>query len=135
MSWRNPFEAWLSLSKEKFASGSFRDAYLSTALSELAPGKYVLKKFKQDQVQEIERLFSSLETHTRKMVQMNALARNFAQKLAAEAPVEYGCHLNYTKVYFGKLYGQCVTVEEYLEGTFQKHVNNNGYVCGDGGKQ
>lgn len=35
-SWRNPFEARLSLSKENFASGSFRDAYLSTALSELA---------------------------------------------------------------------------------------------------
>jgi len=133
-SWRNPFEARLSLSKEKFTSGSFRDAYLSTAFSELAPGKYVLKKFKQDQVQEIERLFSSMETHTRKMVQMNALARNFAQKLAAEAPVEYGSHLNYTKVYFGKLYGQCVRVEEYLEGTFQKHVNNNEYVCGDGGE-
>ena len=131
-SWRNPFEARLSLSKEKFTSGSFRDAYLSTAFSELAPGKYVLKKFKQDQVQEIERLFSSMETHTRKMVQMNALARNFAQKLAGEAPVEYGSHLNYTKVYFGKLYGQCVRVEEYLEGTFQKHVNNNEYVCGDG---
>ena len=56
-SWRNPFEARLSLSKEKFASGSFRDAYLSAALSELAPGKYFLKKFKQDQVPEIERLF------------------------------------------------------------------------------
>ena len=77
-SWRNPFEARLSLSKEKFASESFRDAYLSTALSELAPGKYALKMFKQDQVQEIERLVSSMETHTRKMVQMNALARNFA---------------------------------------------------------
>jgi len=44
-SWRNPFEARLSLSKEKFTSGSFRDAYLSTAFSELAPGKCVLKKF------------------------------------------------------------------------------------------
>ena len=46
-----------------------------------------------------------MEIHTRKVVQMNALARNFAQKLAAEAPVEYGSQLSYTKVYFGKLYG------------------------------
>ena len=68
------------------------------------------------------------------MVQMNALARNFAQKLAAEASAEYGSHLKYTKVNFRKLYGQCVTVAEYLEGTFQKHVNDNGYVCGDGGE-
>ena len=45
-SWRLPFEAKLSLSKQKFASGLFRDAYLATALStELIPGKYVLKKF------------------------------------------------------------------------------------------
>ena len=66
-SWRNAFEGRLSLSKEKFASRSFRGAYLTTALSELALGKYILKKFKQDQVQEIERLFSSMETRTRKV--------------------------------------------------------------------
>ena len=131
-SWRQPFETRLSLSKQKFASGSFRDAYHATALSELSSGKYVLKKFKEDQVQEIERLFSSMEIHTRKMVQMNSLARNFAQKLATEAPVEYGSHLSYNKVYFGKLYGQCVTVECYMDGTFKKHVNNTGDVCGDG---
>lgn len=63
---------------------------------------------------------------------MNALARNFALQLDAEAPVEYGSTLSYNKVYFGKLYGQCVTVENYMEGTFEKHVNNTGVVCGDG---
>ena len=133
-SWRQPFEASLSLSKKKFASGSFRDAYLATALSQLSPGKYVLKKFKEDQVDDIVKLFTSMETHTRKMVQMNALARNFALKLTAEAPVEYGPTLSYTKVYFGRLYGVCITVEHYMEGTFQKHVNNTGVVCGDGGE-
>lgn len=70
-----------------------------------------------------------MEIRTRKVVQMNGLARNFSQKLAAEAPVEYGSQLSYTKVYFGKLYGQCVTVEPYLEGTFQKHVNNKLWIC------
>ncbi|XP_078368275.1 myosin heavy chain kinase A-like [Oculina patagonica] len=133
-SWRQPCEAKFSLLKQKFASGAFRDAYHATALSELSPGKYVLKKFKEDQVQEIERLFTSMETHTRKVVQMNALARNFALRLAAEAPVKYGSTLRYTKVYFGKLYGQCVTVEPYIEGAFEKHVNNTGEVCGDGGE-
>ena len=109
-SWRQPFEARLSLSKEKFASGTFRDAYHATTLSALSPGKYVLKKFKEEQAVDIERLFTSMESHTRKMVQMNAHARNFALKLTAEAPVEYGSTLSYIKVYFGKLYGQCVTV-------------------------
>ena len=73
-----------------------------------------------------------METHTRKMVQMNVLARNFALKLAAEAPVEYGPTFIHTKVYFGKLYGQCVTVGHYMEGTFKKNVNNTGVVCGEG---
>lgn len=75
-SWRRPFKARFSLLKEKFASGKFRDAYLATALYKLGPGKFGLKKFKEDQVQEIKKLFSSMEIHTRKVVQMNGLARN-----------------------------------------------------------
>lgn len=70
-----------------------------------------------------------MEIQTRTAVQMNGLARNFAQKLAAEAPVKCGSQLSYTKVYFRKLYSQCVKVEPYLEDTFQKHVSNNGYMC------
>ena len=45
--WRHPFEAWLSHSKEKFASGTFRDAYLVTALCKLGPGKFVLKTLRK----------------------------------------------------------------------------------------
>lgn len=91
----------------------------------------MLKKFKEDQIHEIENLFKSIEEHTRKVVQMNALARNFALTLANEAPVEYGPVLCYTNVYFGRLYGEFVTLENYLEGDFQKHVNNTGEVFGD----
>jgi len=40
-SWGQPFEITLSLSKEKFASGSFRDAYLAEPLSGISSGKYV----------------------------------------------------------------------------------------------
>ena len=89
-SWGQPFEVTLSLSKEKFASGSFRDAYLTEPLSGISSGKYVLKRFKADQLEEIKKLFKSIEEHTRKVVQMNALSRNFAIMQANEAPVEYG---------------------------------------------
>ena len=130
-SWGQPFEVTLSLSKEKFASGSFRDAYLTEPLSGISSGKYVLKRFKADQLEEIKKLFKSIEEHTRKVVQMNALSRNFAIMQANEAPVEYGPPLCYTKVYFGKLYGECITVENYLEGEFQKYINNTGDVFGD----
>ena len=76
-------------------------------------------------------MFNSTEEHTRKMVQMNALANNFALKLASQAPVEFEPTLSYIKVYFGKLYGQCITLEPYMEGTFTKHVSNIGQLCGD----
>ena len=128
--WAQPFEVTLSLAKEKFASGGVRDAYTATPLSGLSPGKYVLKKVQEQKVDEIEKLFKSIEEHTRKAVQMNALVRNFSLTLSSEAPVEYGQVLSYTKVYFGKLYGEFVTLEDYLEGEFQKYVNNTGEIFG-----
>ena len=132
--WLPPFEVKVSLSKEKFASGAFRDAYEATVISGgLQPGeKYVVKKFKEEQTKEVERLFHSIEDHTRKMVQMNSLARNFAMKLALDAPAEFGQTFSYTKVYLGKLNGECVTLESYLNGTFQKYINNTGDIFGVG---
>ena len=128
--WAQPFEVTLSISKQKFASGGCRDAYIATPISGLQPGKYVLKKIREEKVGEIKQLFKSIEEHTRKAVQMNALVRNFAKTLASEAPIEYGHVLNYTNVYFGRLYSEFVTLENYIEGEFQKYVNNTGEVCG-----
>lgn len=88
--WEDPFEATLCLEKEKFSSGSFRDAYLCKALTSLEPGKYVLKKWKKDQIGEIEKYFKDIGDHTRKVVQMNSLARNFSQSLLTEAPPKFG---------------------------------------------
>ena len=34
-------------------------------------------------------------------------------------------------MYFGKCEEECVTLEEFVAGTFTKHVNNTGDVCGD----
>ena len=49
--WLPPFEVKLSLSKEKFASGAFRDAYKATLTSgRLQAGqKYLLKKVRKEQ--------------------------------------------------------------------------------------
>lgn len=132
--WLPPFEVKVSLSKEKFASGTFRDAYKATVMSGgLQPGeKYFLKKFQEEQAKEVEKLFYSIENHARKMVQMNSLARNFAMKFGPEAPAEFGQTFSYTKVYLGKLNGEFVTLENYLNGTFQKCINNTGDIFGDG---
>lgn len=130
-SWSQPFEATFSMERKPFASGGFRNAHLASPLSGMKPGKYVIKKFKADQVNDIERLFKSIEEHTRKSVQMNALARNFTIMLAKDKPQEYGPHLCYTKVYFGKLREECITVESFLDGEFQKHINNTGEISSE----
>ncbi|KXJ09517.1 Eukaryotic elongation factor 2 kinase [Exaiptasia diaphana] len=127
--WLPPLEVKVSLENEPFSSGSFRDAYRASVISGL-PGKekYVLKKFKKDQINGIEQLFDTIEAHTRKMVQMNALARNLALKMSLNVPKEFGDTFTYNKVYFGKLNGEEVTLERYLEGKFVKHINNTGDI-------
>ena len=134
MKWLEPFQVRLSLQKEKFASGTFRNAYEANSLSGIQNGRYVLKKMKENQIHDIEQLFNSVEDHTRKAVQMNSLARNFAKNLELEKPQEFGDSFSYTKVYFGKLNGECVTVENFLDSTarFSKYVNNTGDIYRDG---
>ena len=116
------------MAKTKFASGGFRDAIETTALSCDLQGKYVLKKYRSDQLPKIEELFGSMEIHTRKAVQMYCLARNFAKYLENECPLEYGDTLKYNKVCYGKMGSECITLERFLEGEFVKYLNTTGDV-------
>ena len=54
MRWLEPFQATFSLERKSFASGRFRNAYLAKAISGIAKGKYVLKRYKEDKVNEIK---------------------------------------------------------------------------------
>ena len=81
MRWLEPFQATFSLEWKSCGSGGFRDAYLEKAISGIAMGKCVLKRYKEDKVAEIKKLFGTTEAHTRKVIQMNALARNKGQSL------------------------------------------------------
>ena len=82
----------------------------------------------------IEETSQSPETHTKKVVQMHMLAKNFADQLAQKVHkdglIEFGQVLQYGKVYFGKEIenGEFVTIEEYIEGEFVKYINNNGVI-------
>ena len=57
---------------------------------------------------------------------MNAVARHLTKKFAKNVPPEFGRTFEYIKVFFAVFKEQPVTVEEYVEGEFQKYVNNNG---------
>ncbi|XP_028414878.1 transient receptor potential cation channel subfamily M member 6-like [Dendronephthya gigantea] len=126
--WQDPVEVKLSVETEKFACGGFRDAFIAEAISGISPRKYVLKRYKGETVNSIIELFESTEIHTRKSVQMNALAQNFAKALVQEKPEDFGDSFNYIKVYFAKHNDDCVTLEPYLDGPFRKFVNNNGDI-------
>ena len=121
-------EVKISVNTEKFASGGFRDAFEAETISGIRPGKYVLKRYKQNTIAPIIELSMSAEIHTSKAVQMNDLARNFAQFMAQEKPEEFGNAFLYTKVYFAKYCDEYVTLENYIDGEFCKYVKNNGEI-------
>ena len=131
--WMAPFPVKLAVDNNSFACGAVRDAFDVRALSGLK-GRYVLKRYKQDQVAAIEALFGSLDNHTRKCVQMHSLARYYAMHLEKEAlsHASYGKTLQYSKVYIGKTEGDLVTLESYMEGKFVKYINNDGHICEKG---
>ena len=130
------FEVKISLQQKAFSEGAFREAYLAKSIRGLPKGQYVFKKYKKTEVQGIATLFGSVEPHTLKSVQHDALARNMAQCLSLEAAnFEFGPTFNYNKVYFSSLNDEFVTLEMYLEGTFTKYINKTGEICMDANEE
>ena len=81
-----------------------------------------------------EDLCLSMEEHTKKIVQMNALAKNIASQLTKKVKEEglttqYGETLKFKDVFFAKVDEECVTLEEFIEGEFVKYINNTGKAC------
>ena len=82
-------------------------------------------------------LGQTLEQQTKKSVQLHYLARNFAAQLDTDLEKEdnlilFGDTLSYNKVMLGYIRNkdEYVTVEECVSGTFDKHINNDGTICG-----
>ena len=91
----------------------------------------MVKRYRSDRVKELLEYFHSLDyTHTRKVVQMHALARHFPLLLRDRdsAPVGFGDTFLYTKLYYAVLKEEFVTVEPNIEGNFRKYVNNTGDI-------
>ena len=109
-----PSKEMVTICLEEFASSGFRDTFETTVLSGDLQGKYVLKKYRSDQLPPLEELFGSMEIHTSKAVQMHCLARNFAKSLENECPLEYGDMFKYNKVYYGKMGSECITPENEM---------------------
>ncbi len=46
----------------------------------------------------------------------------------ADAPPNFGNHLLYTKLLYGKLGDEYVTLEKFIPGMFKKYVDNTGDI-------
>ena len=117
--------------------GGFRKAYKATTKHARFKHKaWVLKRYHPEAVKNIVDTGVGIDEHTKKAVQMHLLARNFASQLtsslALEAAIKFGETFRYRNVYYGKTKeGECVRIEEFIDGKFRKYLNNTGLLCGD----
>ena len=65
----------------------------------------------------------SLEDHTRKKVQMSAVARHLTKRFAKNVPPEFCGTFECVKVFYAVFKKQPVTIEEFVQGEFDKYVN------------
>jgi hypothetical protein len=83
MAWsRNSSTVEFSIEKEPFGTGGFREAFKARSKTrEFANVTWVVKKYLKSAEDTIAETDQTVEQHTRKVVQMHMLARNFAWNL------------------------------------------------------
>ena len=130
-----PKKVEFSIEDKVLGEGGFRKAFkASSSTSGFAGKTWVVKSFVEDVVKDIvEDLGQTMEDQTKKVIQMHHLSKNFADQIAKivkekNVGAEFGPLLQFEMVYFGKIQdtGECITVERYIDGNFQKYINNMG---------
>lgn len=130
-----PDKVEFTIENKVLGEGGFRKAFkASSSTRGFAAQTWVVKRFLEDVVKDIVGdLGQSMEDHTKKVIQMHHLSKNFADQLAKivkeqNVGEKFGPLLQFETVYFGKMQdtGECITVERYIDGNFQKYLNNTG---------
>ena len=99
MIWLETIEVTKSVQCKPFAEGASRDGKGSHGTSQ--GGLCFEKNTKKDEAEGIASLVESIESHTRKSVQLNALAKKFAENMQLDEPFEeFGNLFAYNNVYF-----------------------------------
>ena len=131
MEWSHmPVKALFRTEKEPTGTG-LKAFNATTSERELSDTLWVIKKYLPEAGQIIKATNQTLEQHTREVVQMHTLARNFAKRLKQELKRAgnlelYGQTLKYKKIFLGKMEGGGFVT---CEGDFTKYINNNGLLC------
>ena len=90
--------------------------------------QFVVKFVKEDKLSAIVSINITEEEHVRRTVQMQMILRNYVTMLENEAPSDYGECFQYVKPYFAILNGRPAEIELFVDGTFQKIINNDGSI-------
>ncbi len=130
-----PEQVEFNIESESFAEGGFRKAFKANGITPGYKHTWVIKQYLPKTLEVIKDLGQSTESHTKRVIQMNSLAKNFADQLAKRVDdvckVDFGRVPYYHEIFFGKLNGECVSVEPFIEGDFCKHINNTGNIRED----
>lgn len=128
MKWVKKGSYKFDIEENKFSSGAFRDSFKARAISpEMQSSLWVVKQYQLSAVDTItDDLHMTLEDHTRKQVQMHIAASSITKTFSSNVPKEFGDVFHYNKVYYAVYNGQPITIEQYVDGTFYKYVNNDG---------
>ena len=108
------------IEKEPFGVGGFHQAFKATSsVPDFCKTTWVVKRYLERSVEDIHATNQSVEHHTKKVVQMHYLARNFAARLQEELEQsnsihQFGPTLQYNKVFLGMIDSEYVTVENML---------------------
>ena len=125
-----PRKVEFTIEKKSIGEGGFRKAFKASSTCPSFSGQtWVVKRFLEHVVKEIEGdLGQSMEDHTKKVIQMHNLSKNFADQLAQtikdkNVGEQFGPVVQFEEVHFGKLQetGECITIEKY--------INNTGELC------
>ena len=136
MVWSPPLSINYYIDDEPFASGGFREAYMAKINPHDQKCKtYVVKKYLKGTITDLQDIDETPDAHARKSVQMHVLATNFALQLKQllNSKQYTGNVLHYNKASLGKIVstGETITVEDFVEGSFTKYINNDGSISGN----
>ena len=132
MKWGNPNTVSFYIEEEPLAVGAFRGAY-KAKINPTEKGKtYIIKKYLPSTYKDLNVIGESPENHAKKSVQMHVLAKNFADQLRMLLlSKEFkGDLFSYNKASYGVVLksGETVTIEDYIDGSFTKYINNDGTI-------
>ena len=91
-----------------FADCGFCYAFMATTTQQRLSPKWVIKQNKEDQLESITKsLGMTTAQHTRKLVQMHAVARSIAQNFVRKSPKDFGLTFQLKKVYCALINDKC----------------------------